>query len=142
MPRIPPALRLQVIDCAQGRCEYCHVSQEAELVEYEIDHIIAGQHGVETELHNLAYACFDCNHYKGPNLSSLDPQTRERTWLFNPRIQKWEEHFHLGSDGTIFPQTPEGRATARLLCFNIPLRVFQRSYIIAAGKLTPNPGRS
>lgn len=137
MPRIPPALRLTVIDRAQGKCEYCQVPQEAELVEYEIDHIIAGQHGGETTLDNLAYACFDCNHYKGPNLASLDPQTGERTWLFNPRIHKWGEHFQLHSDGTVTSQTPEGRATVQLLCFNISSRVLQRSYTIAAGKLSP-----
>ncbi len=57
--RVPLALRSAVTERAQGRCEYCRVPQEAELVDYEIDHIIAEQHSGKTELSNLAYACFD-----------------------------------------------------------------------------------
>jgi len=87
--RIPPALRSEVIEHAQGRCEYCQVPQEAELIDYEIDHITAEQHGGKTESDNLAYTCLDCNRHKGPNLTSIDPQTGAVTRLFNPRTQKW-----------------------------------------------------
>ena len=81
-------LRSQVHERAQGRCEYCHLSEEADLVRYEVDHVIAEQHGGETALENLAYACLDCNRQKGPNIASLDPQTNELTPLFNPRAQQ------------------------------------------------------
>jgi 5-methylcytosine-specific restriction endonuclease McrA len=132
--RIPSALRSEVIKRAQGRCEYCRVPQEAEWTDYEVDHVIAEQHGGKAEMKNLAYACFDCNRYKGPNLTSIDPQTGEVTRLFNPRTQKWDDHFQLDPNGPILPQTSEGRATARLLRFNDPIRVQQRADLIAAGR--------
>ncbi|MBI3797000.1 MAG: HNH endonuclease [Deltaproteobacteria bacterium] len=120
------ALRLQVRDRAQGRCEYCRLPEEADFVPFEIDHIIASQHGGATESGNLAYACLDCNKRKGPNIASFDPQSRQLTPLYNPRTQKWEEHFRFNADGTISGQTSEGRATARLLEFNNPERTQER----------------
>lgn len=135
--RIPLALRSAVTERAQGRCEYCRMPQEAELVDYEVDHIIAEQHSGKTELGNLTYACFDCNRYKGPNLTSIDPQTGEVTPLFNPRVQQWDGHFELHPDGTIDPYTAEGRATSRLLHFNDPTRVQQHADLIIAGRLSP-----
>jgi hypothetical protein len=60
------------------------------------------------------------------------------TRLFNPRTQKWEEHFELNEDGHIIPRTAEGRTTARLLRFNDPLRRQQRADLIALGKLNPS----
>ena len=62
------ALRSSVRVRAQGRCEYCHLPEEVDFARYEIDHIIADQHGGQTVLENLAYACFDCKrsgHYEG-----------------------------------------------------------------------------
>jgi hypothetical protein len=86
-------------------------------------------------LGNLAYACFDCNRHKGTDLSSIDPHTGKVTLLFNPRTQQWRDHFRLQADGTISARTAAGRATARLLSFNDPLRVQIRANLIAAGEL-------
>jgi 5-methylcytosine-specific restriction endonuclease McrA len=33
---------------------------------HEPDQVIAAQHGGQTELANLAFACFQCNRLKGP----------------------------------------------------------------------------
>jgi len=129
------ALRPQVRERAQGCCEYCHLPEEADFASYEVDHIIAEQHGGLTELGNLAYACFECNRYKGPNLTSIDPQTDEVTLLFNPRTQKWDDHFRLNDDGTITGLTAAGRTTVRLLRLNDSERVQDRAGLIATGKL-------
>lgn len=134
------ALRSQVQDRAQGGCEYCLLPEAADFVRYELDHIIAEQHGGQTALENLAYACLDCNRRKGPNIASIDPHTGERTWLFHPRMQQWQEHFRLCKDGTIVGLTPEGRATAFLLRFNDPTRIQDRADLIAVGNLNPTPG--
>jgi hypothetical protein len=131
------ALRAHVRARAEGRCEYCHLPEEADFVRYELDHVIAEQHGGSTDLANLAYACFDCNKFKGPNLASIDPLTHERTWLFHPRTQKWDDHFRLHDDGTITGLTAEGRTTARLLKLNEVERVQDRRSLIAFGKLSP-----
>ena len=103
---------------------------------YEIDHIIAEQHGGQTDPANMAYSCLPCNRRKGPNLASIDDQTGERAWLFNPRTQNWPEHFQLRTDGTITGLTPEGRATAALLGFNTAERIQERAGLLALGYLT------
>jgi len=102
------ALRPQVRDRAQGCCEYCQLPEEEDFVRYEVDHVIAEQHGGKTALDNLAYACLDCNKRKGPNIASLDPNTHLLTPLYNPRIQKWDDHFQLNTEGTISGLTAEG----------------------------------
>lgn len=135
-------LRAHVQERAQGRCEYCLLPEAADLVRYELAHVIAEQHGGQTALDNLAYACLDCNKRKGPNIASTDPQTGERMWLFHPRLQQWQEHFRLCEDGTIVGLTPEGRATAFLLRFNDPTRIQDRTDLIAVGNLNPTSGQS
>ena len=39
------ALRSPVQERAQGCCEYCLLPEAADLVRYELDHVIAEQHG-------------------------------------------------------------------------------------------------
>jgi len=131
------SLRAEASERAQRRCEYCQRPDDLKLSAYahEVDHVIAKKHGGETVLENLAYACFDCNRHKGTDLSSIDPHTGKVTLLFNPRTQKWHNHFRLQSDGTIIARTAAGRATARLLSFNDPLRVQIRADLVAADKL-------
>ncbi|PWU18509.1 MAG: HNH endonuclease [Verrucomicrobia bacterium] len=118
---VPLALRSANFERASGRCEYCLVPSIGVLFPHEPDHIIAEQHGGATTLENLALACVHCNAFKGTNLSSVDPETREIVLLYNPRTDRWDDHFRL--DGPrILPLTPTGRATARLLRFGDPER--------------------
>jgi HNH endonuclease len=53
-----------------SRCEYCRLSSALHPTPFQIDHIIARQHGGGTTLENLAH----CNRYKGPNIAGIDPQ--------------------------------------------------------------------
>lgn len=69
-----------------------------------------------------ALACDRCNAYKGPNLTSIDPDTRTVVALFNPRGDAWSDHFAVRG-GRIPGLTPKGRATVRLLNMNAPRRV-------------------
>lgn len=39
---------------------------------FQIDHIIARQHGGRTSPDNLALSCFHCNTHKGPNIARID----------------------------------------------------------------------
>jgi 5-methylcytosine-specific restriction endonuclease McrA len=57
MSYISPALRQLVTEWANGRCEYCHFPQEAALLAFEMEHIIAEKHGGASEAQNLALAC-------------------------------------------------------------------------------------
>ena len=43
---------------AGGRCEYCQVAQEHDLLPFEIDHVIAKKHRGPTRANNLCLACF------------------------------------------------------------------------------------
>jgi hypothetical protein len=66
---------------------------------------------------SLWHARPDCNSFKGPNLTGMDPQTNQIVPLFNPRSQNWGDHFAL-SGAEIVGQTTQGRATVRLLRMN------------------------
>ena len=111
------ATRELVRQRAGDRCEYCLLPQEASLLlKFHIDHVIARQHldGEIDDPKALALACNRCSAYKGTNLTSIDPTTKETVSLFNPRQDTWQDHFRL--DGReITGLTATGRATTRLL---------------------------
>jgi HNH endonuclease len=91
-----------------------------------MEHILARQHGGPTELNNLAWCCQRCNAQKGPNLTGIDPDTSLLVALFNPRQDKWDEHFSQ-NDLRINGVTPKGRATAWLLEMNSEERIRWRT---------------
>ena len=130
---LPEALREQVVERAAKRCEYCLLPSSFALIDFEIDHVIAKQHGGEDTLDNLALACFRCNRRKGTNLSSVDPDTSEVIPLFNPRVQRWNEHFRLDADGVIRALTLTGRVTLHFLQFNTDERVEERAFALKSG---------
>ena len=113
-------------------CEYCRMPQAYDELPFEIDHIVAAQHGGKTIASNLALACFADNHHKGPNLAGIDPKTRKRTWLFNPRRQRWTRHFRWAGP-ILVGRTPIGRTTIGVLGINMTHRVRQRAQLIAEG---------
>ncbi len=113
------------------RCEYCRLAEADAFLPHEPDHIRAEKHdGASTE-ENLALACFDCNRFKGSDVASFDPESAALVPLFNPRMQVWSEHF-VAADGAVIGLTPVGRATAKLLKFNLAARVEVRAAL--AGK--------
>ena len=108
---------------AGNACEYCRLPQSATpLIPFHMEHVVAKQHGGSADPEGLALACDRCNAYKGPNLTSIDPDTEEIVRLFHPRVDRWEDHFEL-QEGQVCGKTPVGRATARLLNMNAPRRV-------------------
>jgi len=113
-----PAQRERVRQRAGGRCEYCRLPDSAlEPEDFHVEHIIARKHGGPDGDENLAWACIFCNLYKGPNLSSFDPDSGELTRLFHPRRDRWEEHFRRDA-AQIIGLTPVGRTTCWLLEIN------------------------
>ena len=138
---LSPSLRLAVQQRAAGRCEYCLVPEGVVLWPHEADHILAEQHGGQTTFENLAYACFHCNRRKGPNVASVDRETRQLVPLFNPRTHRWADHFRA-ERGLILPQSPIGRVTVELLRLNSPDRVLVRRALLEAGQWQgPTPER-
>jgi 5-methylcytosine-specific restriction endonuclease McrA len=118
-----PAVRTRVRIRAGNRCEYCGLKQEREpFYRFHIEHIVARQHDGTDEFDNLALACYYCNGHKGTNLSGIDPTTRQIVPLFNPRTDRWDEHFAV-RDAIVCGLSPIGRATIRLLKMNAPERL-------------------
>ncbi len=134
---VSAALRRRVQERASGRCEYCLLAEEDAYFSHEVDHIISEKHGGETSFENLAWACFDCNRFKGSDISSLDPVKKELIRLFNPRTDVWKEHFQE-SEGHIHAKTVLGSVTERLLKLNLPARVEIRYELTLSGRY-PKP---
>ena len=67
-----PKLRIEVFERAEQQCEYCRLPVHADSLPPQVDHIIAEKHCGQTTSDNLAASCFDCNSYKGPNISGID----------------------------------------------------------------------
>ena len=80
---------------------------------FHLEHIVTRQHGGETMLDNLAWACHRCNRHKGPNLTGIDPTTKEIVPLFHPRRLIWTGHFILRGI-ELMGLRPTGRATSAL----------------------------
>jgi hypothetical protein len=133
MSYIPEALRQQVIERAQGRCEYCLLHQQDSLYTHEVDHIIPEKHRGATSADNLCLACLDCNRHKGSDFASFDPESDEVALLFNPREALWIEHFRL-EGAQIVPLTPAGRVTVYVLKLNDEIRIRARHSLIEAGR--------
>ncbi len=122
---------------AGGCCEYCRMPQEFDDTTFEIDHIIAVCHGGPTRADNLCLACFSCNHFKGPNLSGIDPLSRKIVPLFHPRRHKWARHFRW--DGPVLlGRTSTGRTTVATLKINLPLRTAHRQALIDEDSFPPD----
>lgn len=128
-------LRNQVRQRARDRCEYCRLRQADESeTPFHVEHIIAKQHGGSDDAANLALACALCNLLKGPNLSSLDPDTGVLTRLFHPRTDSWSQHFRRES-ALIIGVSDIGRTTAWLLQFNNQTNGGQRLLLLKLGEL-------
>jgi len=101
----------------------------------EIEHILPRAHGGSDDEANLWLSCPICNGHKSDKLQAEDPETQTTAPLFNPRVQKWSEHFRWTDDGLrIVGLTPIGRATVVALHLSDdPAALLVRSYWVKAG---------
>lgn len=137
MPRsyIPLEVERRVRLAAQNRCGYCLSPQHLVMARLEIEHIIpVSKQGSSDEL-NLWLACPLCNRYKGEKTKGIDPESGETVSLFNPRLQRWADHFHWTEDGLrIVGKTFTGRATVAALRLDSDSDALEvRSYWVLAG---------
>ena len=103
-----------------------------------VDHIIAKVLGGRDSLDNLCAACYRCNEFKGAKITGHDPVSGGIVALFNPRTQKWHEHFRWENGGTyIIGHTPTGRATVIELRLNNDYVVDSRVLWITYGEHPP-----
>jgi hypothetical protein len=99
---------------------------------HQVDHIVSRKHGGPSSAENLAWCCLRCNIRKGTDLGSLTAVGGQLIRLFNPRTDRWSDHFRL-KGAVIDPMTPEGEVTARLLQLNLDKRVVERVLLLATG---------
>ena len=121
--------RAEVSTRAGHRCEFCHLPVRGQVATFPIDHIVPRTAGGTNELSNLALTCPHCNAHKWTAAEGVDPETNASVALFNPRVDRWGEHFVWSADrpGELVGRTGTGRATVATLRINdadmIALRV-------------------
>src|SRR5689334_24417504 len=89
---------------------------------FHIKHVVPRSRGGSSIPENLAWACSGCNLHKADRVEAADPSSGKALPLFNPRTDRWSDHFRW--DGfEIAALTPRARATVAALELNHPRRV-------------------
>jgi hypothetical protein len=134
----PPEIRQQVRTRAKFLCEFCHASEQWQYVQFTLDHLLPTIQGGTDDLNNLALACFHCNRRKTSRTDAIDPQTEQTVPLFNPRRDRWSDHFMWSTDTlTIIGLTAIGRATIAALELNRTRVINIRAADLAIGRHPP-----
>ncbi len=131
--RISSETRQVVSTLANNTCEYCLITEEDAYFRFQVEHIISRKHGGSSELENLALACVFCNRYKGSDIASLIPETNKLIRFYNPRVDRWNEHFRLNGV-VIEPLTEIGEATVRILQMNHDDQILERQVLSRRGR--------
>ena len=120
MSALPDPLRDAVVRRAGNRCEYCQLPAQLQVGGFEVDHILPRSRGGQTDFANLALACPHCNARKWAHTDGEDPESGQRVPLFNPRTQRWEDHFQWSTQRSfeIVGTSVHGRATIAQLQMN------------------------
>jgi HNH endonuclease len=129
------ARREQVRLRAKDRCEYCRLSQvHAPVPQFHVEHIRPRKHGGTDAYENLCLACNHCNLHKASNLTGIDPLRGSVTRLFDPRKDRWSDHFYFHA-ARIVGRTDVGRTTVRVLAMNDSERLELRRQLLEFGRL-------
>lgn len=76
---------------------------------------------------NLCLSCVSCNSFKLNFQTGLDPELKRDARLFDPRKDRWTEHFRWSDDSSeIIGLTSIGRATINRLKMNQPRMLIAR----------------
>lgn len=111
--------RRTVREIANYLCEYCQSLERLSASRFTIDHIRPKSLDGSDELENLALACRRCNERRHNFIASIDPESQATVPIFNPRLQRWNEHFVWRDRGILIEGTTSvGRATCVRLDLN------------------------
>lgn len=117
----------QVALRARHRCEYCHAPEIIFNFPFEVEHIIPKSLGGSDKKSNLALSCRSCNLYKSTHITGVIQQNDSEISLFNPRKDKWSQHFTVNIDnGEILGITETGMATISRLRINKEAQIVAR----------------
>lgn len=123
---IPDVIKRSVAQRAEYLCEYCLLPNDLSYIPHQIDHVISLKHGGGNETENLAYACFSCNNNKGSDVGTVLLPEKEFVRLYNPRIDKWTDHFQI-ENGIFISLTAIGAATIKVLDLNNVDKIIERN---------------
>ncbi len=131
---IPEEIQARVRAAANNRCGYCLCSQAYVPDWRQIEHLTAHALGGSDEEENLWLACGWCNRHRGFRSFYFDSISQQTVPLFNPRLQRWREHFQWDEERVrIQGLTPVGRATVEALSLNHPLLLQVRRKWVEVG---------
>lgn len=132
--KIPEKTKSRIRQLAKNRCGYCLSQQEYVWDILEIDHIFPLTKGGKDDEENLWLICSTCNNAKYNKTEVFDFKAQQKVSLFNPRQQKWHEHFQWSKDGTKMKgKTAIGRVTILALDLNKPRFIKVRKNWVTAG---------
>ena len=137
MSEIPRGLSELVVRRAGNRCEYCGLSQLGQEATFHIDHVVPRAAGGPTSEDNLALACVSCSLRKWAKRTVADPETDAEVTLFNPRTDRWADHFRW-DDERVVGITPTGRTTVAALAMNRPVILAIRQEETLRGRHAPD----
>ena len=101
-----------------------------------MDHILPVSAGGTTTADNLALACVSCSLRKAARRVAIDPQTSREVELFDPRHDRWDDHFRW--EGVrLVGLTVHGRAIVAALAMNRPLILAIRTEEALLGRHPP-----
>src|ERR1700741_1084160 len=113
---------------AGRRCEYCRAPQPATRIRYDLEPVFPESRGGTDDVDNLALACPTCNYHKSSHLLGLDEEGLANRPLFNPRKDRWDQHFELDRVGLrLQGKTAAGSGTVNRLRMNDPLQIEARA---------------
>ena len=130
---LSPEIRQLVARCANYICEYCLIAEEDAYFRFQVEHITSRKHGGSSEIDNLALACVFCNRHKGSDTASLIPGRNELVRFYNPRTDRWRDHFRL-TGVLIEPLTEIAEATIRILQMNHEDQSLERQVLSRRGR--------
>jgi hypothetical protein len=119
----------RVAQRAGHRCEYCQAPEAIFNFPFEVEHVVPTGHGGTDDELNLALSCRSCNVAKSDYVDAVDPLTGDLIPLFNPRKNRWHEHFRVEAlTARLSGLTPIGRATIERLQMNRQTQVTARMH--------------
>ena len=83
---------------AGHRCEYCRAPEVVFNFLFEVEHVLPSCRGGADDASNLCLSWRACNLRKSDHMVFRDDVTGEETALFNPRAQRWIDHFRVDLD--------------------------------------------
>ncbi len=120
------------------QCGYCRCPQQVLPYRLEIEHLLPRSLAGQDDRENLWLSCHRCNKLRSNRMQVTDPLTGLRVPIFDPRWNRWADHFAWEEHGLlIVGSTDRGRGTVEVLNLNDRYHLSARSVWIIACMYPP-----